>query len=110
MPDRERKSHKLRISPERPDRRCRPASPTGRRPRNVTHAGGAYGLEKLGTEKLHPIVARGILIDFAAARGVDSMNAGECASMDDVRTALENQGMADFEFAPGDAVHVFIQR
>jgi hypothetical protein len=57
-----------------------------------------------------PVVARGILIDFAAARGVESMNAGECASMDDVRTALENQGMADFEFAPGDAVHVFIQR
>jgi hypothetical protein len=69
-----------------------------------TEMGGAYGLEKLGTEKLHPIVARGILIDFAAARGVDSMNAGECASMDDVRTALENQGMADFEFAPGDAI------
>ena len=29
------------------------------------------GLKKLGAEKLHPIVARGILIDFAAARGVE---------------------------------------
>lgn len=64
--------------------------------------GGTYGLEKLGTEKLHPIVARGILLDFAASRG--DMNAGECASMDDVRAALENQGMADFEFAAGDAI------
>ena len=64
--------------------------------------GGAYGLEKLGAEKLHPIVARGILIDLAASRG--DMNAGECASMDDINAALEAQGMADFEFASGDAI------
>ena len=64
----------------------------------------AYGLEKLGTEKLHPIVARGVLLDLAAARGVESMNMGECATMDDVNAALENQGMADFEFMPGDAI------
>jgi len=61
-----------------------------------------YGLEKLGVEKLHPIVARGVLIDFAASRG--DMNAGECASMEDVSAALEAQGMADFEFASGDAL------
>jgi kynurenine formamidase len=66
--------------------------------------GDAYGLKHLGTEKLHPIVARGILIDFAAARGVDSMAKGECASMDDVKAALEKQGMADFAFEPGDAL------
>lgn len=64
----------------------------------------AYGLTNLGTEKLHPIVARGILIDLAAARGVDAMQAGECASMDDVNAALEKQGMADFEFMEGDAI------
>jgi kynurenine formamidase len=64
----------------------------------------AYGLEKLGTEKLNPIVARGVLLDFAAARGVESMSKGECATMDDVNAALENQGMADFEFMPGDAI------
>lgn len=63
-----------------------------------------YGLEKLGTEKLHPIIARGVLLDFAAARGVESMEKGECADMDDVDAALENQGMADFEFMPGDAI------
>ena len=64
----------------------------------------AYGLEKLGTEKLHPIVARGVLIDLAGARGVEAWNKGECATMDDVRAALENQGMADFEFMEGDAL------
>ena len=64
----------------------------------------ATGLTKLGIEKLHPIVARGILLDFAGARGVESMNKGECASMDDVKAALEKQGMADFEFMEGDAI------
>ena len=49
-------------------------------------------------------MARGILLDFAGARGVESMNKGECASMDDVKAALEKQGMADFEFMEGDAI------
>jgi kynurenine formamidase len=62
------------------------------------------GLTKLGVEKLHPIVARGILLDFAAERGVDSMKKGECANMDDVKKALQKQGMADFQFKEGDAI------
>ncbi|MAE96505.1 MAG: cyclase [Deltaproteobacteria bacterium] len=64
----------------------------------------AYGLEKLGSERLHPIVARGVLIDVAAARGVSSMEAGEVISLKDVRAALGKQGMADFALQPGDAV------
>ena len=63
-----------------------------------------YGLTKLGTEKLHPIVARGILLDIAGARGVEVLEKGDCASMDDVRAALEKQGMAGFEFEEGDAI------
>lgn len=66
--------------------------------------GDAYGLKKVGTEKLHPIVARGILIDVAAARGVEMMEAGEEITRADVEAALEKQGMADFQFAEGDAV------
>ncbi len=66
--------------------------------------GGAYGLKRLGTEKLHPIVARGILLDIAAVRGVDSMKAGEVITMDDVRAALKKQGMEGFEFKEGDAI------
>ena len=66
--------------------------------------GTAYGLTKLGTEKLHPIIARGVLIDFAGARGVDALEIGECMTIDDVKMALEKQGMADFQFMEGDAV------
>lgn len=65
---------------------------------------GAYGLKKLGVEHLHPIVARGVLIDLATARGVDAMKAGECANMDDVKKALKMQGMEGFKFEPGDAL------
>ncbi len=69
-----------------------------------TEIGNAYGLKKLGTETLYPITARGILIDVAAARGVEAMKAGECASMADVKKALAMQGMANFKFEGGDAV------
>ena len=66
--------------------------------------GNPYGLNKLGTHLLHPIIARGILLDIAGARGVDSMKAGEVVTMADVKAALEKQGMADFEFKEGDAI------
>ena len=65
--------------------------------------GGAYGLKKLGTEKLHPIIARGVMIDVAAIWGKD-MVAGDVIKMEHVNKALEAQGMADFKFAPGDAL------
>ncbi|MDJ0786692.1 MAG: cyclase family protein [Myxococcota bacterium] len=65
---------------------------------------GPTGLAVLGTEQLLPIVARGVLIDVAAARGVESMEAGEEITLADVRAALLRQGMADFELMPGDAV------
>jgi kynurenine formamidase len=66
--------------------------------------GSPYGLLKLGIEHLHPIVARGILIDVAGYRGIDSMEAGEVISMDDVRGALAKQGMSDYSGMPGDAI------
>ncbi len=67
-----------------------------------TEIGSAYGLMKLGVEKLHPIVARGILIDLVGVLG--DMEAGQAATMADVRAALERQGMANFQFKAGDAV------
>ncbi len=69
-----------------------------------TEMASGYGLKKLGIEHLHPIFGRGILIDLAAARGVEAMKAGECASMADVKKALSMQGMADFKFENGDAI------
>jgi kynurenine formamidase len=65
---------------------------------------GAYGLKKNGVEKLHPIVGRGVLIDLAAARGVEAMKAGECATMADVKKALRLQKMESFQFQEGDAI------
>ena len=67
-----------------------------------TEVGSAYGLKKLGVEKLHPIVARGVLIDLVGVLG--DMEAGQAATMADVRAALERQGMADFQFEAGDAI------
>ncbi len=65
---------------------------------------GSYGLVKLGTEKLNPIMARGILIDIAAARGVEAMEKGDEITMADVKAALKKQGMSDFKCMPGDAI------
>lgn len=67
-----------------------------------TEVGSAYGLKKLGTEKLHPIVARGILIDLAGVLG--DMKKGQAATMADVYAALKKQGMENFEFKEGDAL------
>jgi len=64
--------------------------------------GSAYGLKKLGIEKLHPIIARGILIDLAGALG--DMAKGQAATMDDVKAALKKQGMENFKFENGDAL------
>ena len=66
--------------------------------------GHTYGLRKIGVEKLHPIVARGILIDVATAKGVGMLDAGYEISMADVRAALAKQGMAEYSFAAGDGV------
>jgi kynurenine formamidase len=72
--------------------------------RTETEIGNAYGLQKLGVEKLHPIVARGVLLDIAGARGVEGMDAGQEITGADVRTALKRQGMETFKFLPGDIV------
>jgi kynurenine formamidase len=62
------------------------------------------GLTKVGVDKLHPIVARGVLLDIAAAKGVEMLDAGYVITLADVKAALDKQGMAGFEFKPGDGV------
>ena len=66
--------------------------------------GSPYGLLKLGTEHLNPIIARGILLDIAAVRGVETMEAGEIISMADVKAALKAQGQSGYKMMPGDAI------
>ncbi len=69
----------------------------------LANSENVYGLKHLGVEKLHPIVARGVLIDIAGIWDGD-MQPGDEITMEHVNKALEAQGMAGFEFQPGDAV------
>ena len=63
--------------------------------------GTAYGLEKLGIENVGVFFTRGVLLDVAAARGVDRMKSGEVITARDLETALKSQGVAIRE---GDVV------
>jgi kynurenine formamidase len=50
------------------------------------------GLTKLGTHNVPPIVARGIVLDMAAHRGVPHMKAGDSFSAEDVKAVEKKQG------------------
>lgn len=70
----------------------------------MAEIGHETGLKKLGVEKLKPMVGRGVLLDIAASRGVEAMEAGQEITVDDVRAALRRQNMANFKFERGDVV------
>lgn len=61
-----------------------------------------YGAKKNGVEKLGPIVTRGVLIDVAGLKGVDSMKVGEVITLADVEACIKNAGIAPI--GEGDAV------
>ena len=63
--------------------------------------GTAYGLEKLGIEKVGVFFTRGVLLDVAAARGVDRMKSGEVITTHDLESALKIQKLSVQE---GDVV------
>ena len=63
----------------------------------------AYGLTKLGVEKLKPLFTRGHLVDIAAVKG-RMMDAGEEITVADIRAALEKQNMQESDIQPGDAI------
>lgn len=63
-----------------------------------------YGLQKLGVENVKPILTRGILIDVAGYKGVEMLSDGYEISMDDVRGALDREGLSEASFEPGDAI------
>jgi kynurenine formamidase len=64
----------------------------------------AYGLRKLGVEHVKPIITRGILIDVAGYKGVESLPNSYEVTADDVRGALKRQGMSEEDIRPGDAL------
>ncbi len=59
------------------------------------------GFSKLGVEKIGSIYTRGVLIDVAAAKGVDMLEAGYEITVDDLQAALKKQGVS---LRRGDAV------
>jgi kynurenine formamidase len=63
--------------------------------------GTAYGLEKLGVEKVGTFFTRGVMIDIPAAKGVERLNAGDVITPDDLVRALDRQAI---EVRQGDAV------
>jgi kynurenine formamidase len=63
----------------------------------------AYGLKKLGTEKLKPLFTRGHLVDIQAVKG-RMMDAGEEITVADVRAALQRQNMQESDIKAGDAI------
>lgn len=65
---------------------------------------GVNGPRRNGIDRLQPIVARGILVDIAGAKGVPFLDAGTEITMADVRDALARQGLGGLRLLPGDAV------
>jgi hypothetical protein len=63
----------------------------------------AYGLKKLGVEKLKPIFTRAHLVDMVALKG-GMMDAGQEISAADIKAALAKQNIPEGDIKPGDAI------
>jgi hypothetical protein len=60
------------------------------------------GLLELGTDTVPPIATRGVLLDMAALRGVDTVPAGTAYNRAEIEAALKRQGIA--AIGKGDVV------
>ncbi len=65
--------------------------------------GGDFGPRKCDATTIPPIIARGVLLDIAALKGVDALPASYPISPADVEAAAQRQGV---ELRPGDVVLV----
>ncbi len=63
--------------------------------------GGNWGPRKCDASTIPPIIARGVLIDVAGAKGVESLPPHTAISPADLESALKKQGTT---LAPGDVV------
>lgn len=59
------------------------------------------GLKKLGTDKVPPLVGRGVLLDMARHFGVRNLTGGQGISSADIKKAAKNQGV---QIRQGDVV------
>ena len=63
-----------------------------------------YGLLKLGVENVKPIITKGILLDVAGFKGVNTLPERYEITMEDIRNTLAKQGMKESDIEPGDAL------
>ncbi len=59
------------------------------------------GLTKLGIHNIPPLIGRGVLIDIAKHRGVESLNAGDAITPEELEAASKAQGVT---FKGGDII------
>lgn len=62
------------------------------------------GLKKLGIENVKPIITKGILIDIAGYKDVETLPEGYVVTMADVTNALTRQEVDEGGITPGDAL------
>jgi kynurenine formamidase len=67
----------------------------------LSEFGTAYGLEKLGIEKVGAFFTRGVLLDIAGLKGERSLPAGYVITVDDLQKSLD---AAKATIRPGDVV------
>ncbi|QDV34057.1 cyclase family protein [Tautonia plasticadhaerens] len=63
--------------------------------------GGDFGIRKCDATTIPPIIARGVMVDVAAWKGVDALPAHTVITAEDLQAALDRQGVA---IRPGDVV------
>lgn len=63
--------------------------------------GGNFGIRKADVTTIPPIVARGVLIDVAGAKGLEALPSNYAISVDDLQAALRKQNT---QLQPGDIV------
>lgn len=59
------------------------------------------GLKKLGVHNVPPMVGRGVIVDIAGHRGVETLNAGDAIGSEEIKAAAAAQGV---EFKEGDII------
>lgn len=63
-----------------------------------------YELKKLGVEHIKPIITRGVLLDVAGYKGVETLRDSYEITLEDVRNTLAKQGIDERSIKPGDAI------
>ncbi|MEO6330090.1 MAG: cyclase family protein [Ginsengibacter sp.] len=63
-----------------------------------------YGLQKLGVESVKPIITKGIFIDLAGYKELNTLPEDYLITMSDIRNTLVKEGLKESDIEPGDAL------